>query len=153
MTQAARRRRWWCPRTHRPALCVCVPQWWVDCKDMAAGAAQAVRDGRLEIVPREYEATWFRWLDNIRDWCISRQLWWGHRIPAYYVQVEGEDRGGAGMPSEDMRNWVVARSEEEALARAQADNPGKAVRVVQVTLRASAWAGCGEHASALEGRR
>lgn len=38
---------------------------------------------------QEFEATWFRWLENIRDWCISRQLWWGHRIPAYYVQLEG----------------------------------------------------------------
>ncbi|KAK2080454.1 hypothetical protein QBZ16_000307 [Prototheca wickerhamii] len=51
------------------------PQWWVDCAGMAASACAAVRDGELRIIPAEHEATWFRWLENIRDWCISRQLW------------------------------------------------------------------------------
>jgi len=107
------------------------PQWWVDCKDMAAAAVGAVRNGDLEIIPAEFNATWYRWLENIRDWCISRQLWWGHRIPAYYVEVEGEDRGRAGMPSEDMTNWVIGKTEEEALAKAQAKHPGKKVKLVQ----------------------
>lgn len=72
------------------------PQWWVSCAQMAADACDAARDGRLQIIPKEQEATWFRWLENIRDWCISRQLWWGHRIPAYYIKVEGEDSGEPG---------------------------------------------------------
>ena len=66
------------------------PQWWVNCADMAKDACDAVRDGRMEIIPKEQEATWFRWLENIRDWCISRQLWWGHRIPAFYVNFDDD---------------------------------------------------------------
>jgi valyl-tRNA synthetase len=60
------------------------PQWYVDCKDMARRSCDAVRDGSLEIKPEFHKKTWFRWLENIHDWCISRQLWWGHRIPAYF---------------------------------------------------------------------
>jgi valyl-tRNA synthetase len=99
---------------------------------MAADAAAAARDGRLEIIPPEQNATWFRWLDGIRDWCISRQLWWGHRIPAYYV-LFAED-GSAGTPghaSEQLDRWVVARDKDAALAAAQARFPGKSVSVTQ----------------------
>ena len=100
---------------------------------MAADAAAAARDGRLEIIPAEQNATWFRWLDNIRDWCISRQLWWGHRIPAFYVSVadDGAAAGTPGMASERLDQWVVARNAEEALAKAQARFPGKTVTVTQ----------------------
>lgn len=66
------------------------PQWWVDCKDMASEAMKAVTDKKLEILPKASEKEWFRWLSNTNDWCISRQLWWGHRVPAYLVKVEGE---------------------------------------------------------------
>ena len=66
------------------------PQWWVNCSGMAQRATDAVRTGELKIMPKEHEKTWFRWLDNIRDWCVSRQLWWGHRVPAYYVKVKGK---------------------------------------------------------------
>ena len=47
-------------------------------------------NGELKIMPQEHEKTWFKWLDNIRDWCISRQLWWGHRIPAYKIKIDGK---------------------------------------------------------------
>ena len=59
-------------------------QWFVNMKDMAKRAADAVRNGETRFVPQRYEKQYFHWLDNIQDWCISRQLWWGHRIPAYY---------------------------------------------------------------------
>ncbi len=59
-------------------------QWFVDTPPLAKPAAAAVRDGRIRIVPERFEATYLNWMDNIRDWCISRQLWWGHRIPAWY---------------------------------------------------------------------
>jgi valyl-tRNA synthetase len=59
-------------------------QWFVDTPPLAQPAAEAVRDGRIRIVPERFAATYLNWMDNIRDWCISRQLWWGHRIPAWY---------------------------------------------------------------------
>lgn len=98
------------------------PQWWVDCSKMAADAAAAVRSKDLEILPPDFEPVWFRWLDNIRDWCISRQLWWGHRIPAWYVVLKGEpeaDAGVAGAMSEKVDRWVVGRNETEARAAAE----------------------------------
>ncbi|WP_207388200.1 valine--tRNA ligase [Lichenihabitans psoromatis] len=59
-------------------------QWYVDAKTLAAPALEAVRDGRTVFVPKTWEKTYFEWLDNIQPWCVSRQLWWGHRIPAWY---------------------------------------------------------------------
>lgn len=117
-----------CSRSKDVIEPVLKPQWWVNCGDMAAEACAAVRDGRLEIIPSEFEATWFRWMENIRDWCISRQLWWGHRIPAFYVSLEDEGEGGSGVPgapSEHMDRWVVGRSEEEAAAAAAERYPGR----------------------------
>jgi valyl-tRNA synthetase len=59
-------------------------QWYVDAKTLAQGPIEAVRDGRIKIVPETWSKTWFNWLENIQPWCVSRQLWWGHRIPAWY---------------------------------------------------------------------
>lgn len=67
------------------------PQWYVKCDDMAAKAIEAVSSGELKIIPEIYTKTWYHWMNGIRDWCISRQLWWGHRIPAYYVTVANTD--------------------------------------------------------------
>ena len=63
------------------------PQWYVSCSDMATEAIKAVKSKELLIIPEQFEKTWFYWMEGIRDWCISRQLWWGHRIPAYYVHI------------------------------------------------------------------
>lgn len=58
---------------------------------MAASAVKAVKSGALKIIPEAHERTWYHWMDGIRDWCVSRQLWWGHRIPAYQVTVLSAD--------------------------------------------------------------
>ncbi|XP_047482387.1 valine--tRNA ligase-like isoform X2 [Penaeus chinensis] len=90
------------------------PQWYVKCLDMAAKAVEAVKSGALEIIPKMHEKTWFHWMDEMRDWCISRQLWWGHQIPAYFVEIEGSTS-----PLEDKDDyWVSGRSEEEARQKA-----------------------------------
>ena len=65
-------------------------QWFVKMDELIKPAVQAVRDGDIQLIPERMEKTYFNWTDNIRDWCISRQLWWGHRIPAYYCDDCGE---------------------------------------------------------------
>ena len=65
-------------------------QWFVSMKPLAGPAIDAVKNGETKFVPKRYEKTYFHWLENIRDWCISRQLWWGHRIPAWYCDDCGE---------------------------------------------------------------
>ncbi|WP_332818758.1 valine--tRNA ligase [Sphingopyxis sp.] len=80
-------------------------QWYVDAKTLAQPPMAAVRDGRINIVPKTWEKTFFNWMENIQPWCVSRQLWWGHRIPAWYAN--------------DGRIFV-AETEEEAQADAGA---------------------------------
>ena len=65
-------------------------QWFVKMEPLARPAIDAVRDGRIRFIPERFEKNYFHWMENIRDWCISRQLWWGHRIPAYYCADCGE---------------------------------------------------------------
>uniref|UniRef100_A0A8C2KMU6 Valine--tRNA ligase n=1 Tax=Cyprinus carpio TaxID=7962 RepID=A0A8C2KMU6_CYPCA len=92
------------------------PQWYVDCREMGKQAADVVRNGELKIIPDHHLKTWFNWMDNIRDWCISRQLWRGHRIPAYFVTVNDP----SVKPGEDVDGhyWVSGRSQEEAREKA-----------------------------------
>ena len=66
------------------------PQWFVAMEELAKPAIEAIKTGELTFVPKNYDKTYLHWLENIRDWCISRQLWWGHRIPAYYCEKCGE---------------------------------------------------------------
>jgi valyl-tRNA synthetase len=80
-------------------------QWYVDAATLAKKPIEAVRSGEIKIVPKTWEKTWFNWLENIQPWCVSRQLWWGHQIPAWY----GDDG-----------NCYVAESEAAAQAKAGA---------------------------------
>ncbi|MCL2697750.1 MAG: valine--tRNA ligase [Oscillospiraceae bacterium] len=61
-------------------------QWFVKMKELAEPALEAVKSGKIKMIPRHFENNYFAWMENVRDWCISRQLWWGHRIPAYYCE-------------------------------------------------------------------
>ncbi|UVF21782.1 valine--tRNA ligase [Microvirga terrae] len=82
-------------------------QWYVNVKPLADRALDAVRKGQTKFVPETWEKTYFQWLENIEPWCVSRQLWWGHQIPAWY---------------DDQGNVYVTMSEEEAKAEARAKN-------------------------------
>ncbi|KAK9458393.1 tRNA synthetases class I-domain-containing protein [Dipodascopsis uninucleata] len=97
------------------------PQWWVRQKPMADAVIASVKSGEMSIFPKIFEAEFFHWMENIQDWCISRQLWWGHRVPAYFVRIEGETQDIV----ED-KWWVAAENEEEAIKKAKVKFPGKA---------------------------
>lgn len=86
-----------------------VPQWFLKCKDLARDALSELHSGRLQIQPSNFETEWERWLQDCRDWCISRQLWWGHQVPAY--QVTDTAKG--------TNHWVAALSEEAARRKAK----------------------------------
>ena len=73
-----------CYRCHHTVEPLVSTQWFVRMKPLAEPAIEAVRSGKTKFVPERFDKTYFNWMENIRDWCISRQLWWGHRIPAYY---------------------------------------------------------------------
>lgn len=73
-------------------------QWFVSMKELAEPAIEAVRSGKTCFVPERFSRTYFNWMENIRDWCISRQLWWGHRIPAYYCEQCGHTHVAAQKP-------------------------------------------------------
>ncbi len=73
-------------------------QWFVKMDELIKPAVEAVKNGEIELIPKRMEKTYFNWTDNIRDWCISRQLWWGHRIPAYYCDDCGEIVVAPAMP-------------------------------------------------------
>ena len=75
-------------------------QWYVDAKTLAKPAIEAVENGDIEFVPKQYENIYFSWMRDIQDWCISRQLWWGHRIPAWY---DSEGNVYVGRDEEEVR--------------------------------------------------
>ncbi len=99
-------------RTNVPIEPKLSTQWFLKMKHFADLALEPVMSDEIEFYPKKYKNTYRYWLENIKDWCISRQLWWGHRIPAYYF------KDANGKPS-----TVVAETAEEALAQAQKINP------------------------------
>lgn len=79
-----------CYRCHSSVEPIVSKQWFVKMKPLAEPAIKVVKDGDIEFIPERFSKVYFGWMENIKDWCISRQLWWGHRIPAYYCQDCGE---------------------------------------------------------------
>lgn len=96
------------------------PQWWMSMKDMAAAALNAVTSGEIKILPETAEKSYIRWMSDVNDWCLSRQLWWGHQAPMYFAQIYGEESDES-----DGKLWFAGRTEEEAHKKATAALPGK----------------------------
>ncbi len=86
-------------------------QWFARMGELAKPAVKAVQDGDIKFYPERWAKTYFHWMENIKDWCISRQIWWGHRIPAWYHKQTGEMYVGVDAPA-DIENW---RQEEDVL--------------------------------------
>ena len=87
-----------CYRCHQIIEPMISKQWFVKMEPLAKPAIEAVKNGKTKFIPERFDKTYFNWLENIKDWCISRQLWWGHRIPAYYCDDCGEIMVGKEMP-------------------------------------------------------
>lgn len=96
------------------------PQWWMSMKDMAAEALKVVTSGEIKILPESAEKSYIRWMSNVNDWCLSRQLWWGHQAPMYFAQIYGEEHDEA-----DGKLWFAGRTQEEAEIKARKALPGK----------------------------
>ncbi len=115
-------------------------QWYVDAATLAKPPIEAVRDGRIEIVPKSWEKTYFNWMENIQPWCVSRQLWWGHRIPAWYGPTWDERQpevfGLAGWKTDLGKNPVfVAETFEQATELARVHYKTAAERIVEIEGR------------------
>jgi len=102
-------------------------QWYVDAATLAKPARAAVEDGRTRFVPENWTKTYYNWMDNIQPWCVSRQLWWGHRIPAWYgpaMTTEPDGNGGHRVAVDHSGNtpdkFFVAANEADAMAQAKA---------------------------------
>ena len=110
-----------CYRCHEVVESRLSKQWFVKMEPLAKPAIEAVKSGEVQFVPKRWENIYFNWMNNIQDWCISRQLWWGHRIPAYYFKSEECEKG--------CESVFVAASIEEALEKAKAATGNSALTV------------------------
>lgn len=102
------------------------PQWWMRMGSLAEAAAKVVRDGEMKIRPETAEKGYLRWMENVNDWCLSRQLWWGHRAPAYFVNIDGEPGDNS-----DNERWVTGRTFDEAEEKAKAKFTGKKITLTR----------------------
>lgn len=96
------------------------PQWWMHMRELADAAIEVVRKGEILIRPESAEKNYYRWLEDINDWCISRQLWWGHQAPVYLVHFEDEQTD-----ADTDETWMAGRTEEEAEKKVQDKFPDR----------------------------
>ncbi|GHV26606.1 valine--tRNA ligase [Clostridia bacterium] len=111
-----------CSHTVEPLVSL---QWFVDMKPLAVGAIDAVETGKTRFIPPRFKSIYDNWMYNIRDWCISRHLWWGHRIPAYYCQACGET--------------IVARAKPAACPKCQSTNITQDEDVLDTWFSSALW--------------
>lgn len=105
------------------------PQWWMRMREMADAAIEVVRNGEIKIRPEAAEKSYFRWLENINDWCLSRKIWWGHQIPAYLVKFEGER--GEKLSSDDDLGSRVARNRKHG-KRQKGNSPTPSLHLSEI---------------------
>ncbi|KAH7123561.1 valyl-tRNA synthetase-like protein [Dendryphion nanum] len=96
------------------------PQWWMKMKELSKPAIEVVKNGQIKILPETSERVYYHWMENVNDWCLSRQLWWGHQIPAYFVRIEGDENN-----DDDNERWIAGRTLEEATRKAEEKFKGK----------------------------
>ncbi|OQE26834.1 hypothetical protein PENSTE_c005G03568 [Penicillium steckii] len=99
------------------------PQWWMKMESFTQPVIDVVESGELVIRPEVQKRSYLQWMQNLQDWCLSRQLWWGHQIPPYFVSIEGETNGDDA----DDNYWVCGRTESEAQENAEKKFPSKNV--------------------------
>ncbi len=123
-----------CYRCHETVESRLSKQWFVKMKPLAEPAIAAVKSGEVKFVPDRWSKIYFNWMENIQDWCISRQLWWGHRIPAYYLKKTTSTGGVRGdhSPSGSGEMVFVAETAEEALAQAKAKTGNAALTLADL---------------------
>jgi len=100
-------------------------QWFVRMKPLAGPAIKAVKEGRIRIIPEHWEKTYFEWMENIRDWCISRQIWWGHRIPVWYCR--------------DCNEVIVSRSQVTECGKCGGKRPEQETDVLDTWFSSALW--------------
>ncbi len=96
------------------------PQWWMKMDELAKVGLEVVKSGEIKILPESAEKSYYRWMENMQDWCLSRQLWWGHQIPMYKVKFDGEADDDT-----DNSRWFAGRTEQEAQEKAAKAFPDK----------------------------
>ena len=107
-------------------------QWYVDAEKLAQAPIEAVKSGAIEIVPKTWEKTFFNWMENIQPWCVSRQLWWGHRIPAWYGPRIVDGNASYDLMSLTEDEHFVAEDVEGAIARAKA-HYGNDLEIIEIS--------------------
>lgn len=112
-----------CSRSKDVVELINKPQWFLKCDQMSREALKAVETGRLGIEPSRFENEWKRWFDNSIDWCLSRQIWWGHQIPAYHCSYG------------DQTIWIVAHTEQEAIDKAIKKFNGNGISTKEVVIK------------------
>ena len=100
-------------------------QWFIDIEEMGKAGLEAVRDGRIEIIPERFKKVYYNWMENLQDWCISRQLWWGHRIPVWYC--------------DDCREMTVAREDPTVCAHCGSANIHQDPDVLDTWFSSGLW--------------